>query len=361
MIRGAGLLLSAIALVFGAIACASDDSVASTAQSAEFNPGPVVERNATPTPTPTAAATATPTATATPDPTPTATPTPRWPPAYEISDLLDGLIDDVEQKSAGVAASIAVGYDDLVVVATNGLEKTPSASLAKSWWVAAALDEVGVEAVAPFAEAIFAVSDNDAAAEVIDLVGVDVINATTAKWNMRDTYLASWTLTSPRLATDRNRKGTANVTTTLDAARFMRDVVAGDLLGPDETEAMTAWMSLTPDRRDVDPYGSVLVADLPAAIAASAAHKAGWLPPECCDKGPDHEVLISAGVIPCAPAPVGESEESFSLAVATVDGADYLAQLDWTSEAAASIAGALCPNLERGQRHDGDGDQQRRQ
>lgn len=340
-------LAFAFALAFGAGACASDDAGANLDHTSEFDAAAAIARNATPTPTPTPPPTVEPTPTATPEPSPTPTPspTPRWPPPDEVRDRLESLIDESERSSRDVSASITVVFDDAVVTASNGLDVFPSASLAKSWWVAAAVHTSGVEAVSAFVDPIFVSSDNAAAGSIVDLVGVDTINETTASWGMRDTYLASWTLDKARVASDRDARGATNVTTTRDAALFMQALSRGELLGPDETETVTEWMTLSPDRSEADPYGSVFAADLPDAIAASTPHKAGWLPPRCCEEGhAEHEVLTAAGIIPCRGGETYRSDDTFSLALAAVDGNDYDAEIEWMSASAASIAELLCPD-----------------
>lgn len=353
-------LLVALAFVVGAgaSACASDDVATTPDGGAEFDAAAAIERNATPTPTatPPPSPTPAPTPTPSPEPTPLPSPTPRWPQTQDVRDRLENLLDDGEQRSGNVSASITVAFDDAVVTASNGLDVFPSASLAKSWWVAAAVNARGVDAVSPFVEPIFVLSDNAAAGSIIDLVSIDAINDITAQWGMPDTYLASWTLDKTRVASDRDARGSTNVTTTHDAALFMHALSRGTLLSAEETETVTGWMTLSPDRRDLDPYGSVFVAGLPAALAAATPHKAGWLPPHCCEEGrAEREVLTAAGTIPCRGDETYRSDDTFSLALAAVDGDDYDAEIDWMSAAAASIAELLCPNLEHRYGHDGDG------
>ena len=94
--------------------------------------------------------------------TPAATPA-------QLRQTIDRLGAEVSWRSPGTEAALAV------VDLTSGARASVggdvlfvSASSAKAWWVAAALREVGVAPVKPYADAIFVESDNGATGDVID-------------------------------------------------------------------------------------------------------------------------------------------------------------------------------------------------
>lgn len=286
--------------------------------------------------------TPTPLATATPDPTPTIGPTspaPIWPDVdWDLVTLPPTLQEITEQvldqdpPDAQLHLTVSRGY---VSAAHNGTAPLPSASAAKAYWVAAAVAAVGVEAVEPYAKAVFTYSDNTAAGSVIDLIGIDAVNDYTADLGMTDTYLASWSYERRRTASDRGIDGmpTANQTTTNDAVTFLRALHSGDALDEAGTAAVLEWMTLSPSDLDTarTGWGGVLVDELGQAQREATAHKAGWLPPGCCSS--IRSVIIALGIIPTDTGPL-------FIALAAKDGTSYRADAAWISRVAATFATA---------------------
>jgi len=209
----------------------------------------------------------------------------------------------VLDMSSGARAS--VGGDVLFV----------SASSAKAWWVAAALSQVGVAPVQPHADPIFVDSDNGATGRVIDLIGADRVNDYIWKVvGMRSTALTRWNYERKREATNSPRRmGTDNYTTADDAVRFLERLHRGDILDRERSGALLAWMRRSPR----GGLGGWLLARLPPAARAGAAHKAGWLDPGCCSSDRKYNTLNEVGLIE---VPGGGA---YAVAILTHAGDDY--------------------------------------
>lgn len=254
--------------------------------------------------------------------------------AQDLQGLVNRLSGDLAERSPGVTTSVAL-HTRGAAANLNSAFVTESASLAKAYWVVAAVASAGIEAVAPHAEPIFLWSDNDAAGRVIDLVGVDAINAFTGNVGMRDTFLAIWVSEGvARVASDRGVQGrpSSNQTTTADALVFLRMLYAGDLLDPGETAAVLEWMTVTNDFGDGSRVGlgSVLADSLGSELASEVMHKSGWLPPGCC--GTRGSLVIAMGVVPL------QGTAPLFIAVSASGGSDYAADTEWLSEA---VSGAV--------------------
>ena len=234
------------------------------------------------------------------------------------------------RSSDGVGVSVTVSHRDNIVSVAGAAVFDP-ASTAKVYWVAAAVDALGTEAVEPYAEAIFASSDNTAASRVIDLVGIDAINEFTAAAGMADTYLSLWIDGGVRrTGAEAAERGFVNASSTADAVVFLDQLGAGELLDPAATAQVMAWMTKAPDSLDnPTAWGGVLTDQLPAEVAAFTMHKAGWLTPGCC-VALDNQ-LQAIGIVPL---PDGDR---FSIAITTADGADYEGQASWISGLTAEI------------------------
>lgn len=233
-------------------------------------------------------------------------------------------------SSPGVGVSVTVSHAGEVVSVASGVPYDP-ASAAKLYWVVAAVAAAGVDAVEPHAEALFADSDNQAASEVIDLIGVDAINDFTAAAGMGDTYLSLWVAGGVRrTGVEAAAREFRNTSTTADAVSFLEQLAAHELLDLADTAQVMAWMTLSPDGLD-DPtmWGGVLTDRLPPDVAALTMHKAGWLTPGCCVSVENE--LTALGLVPL---PDGTR---FAIAVTTVDGADYEGQAAWISQLTADI------------------------
>jgi beta-lactamase class A len=229
------------------------------------------------------------TAGAAPVPTPPATP-------EKLRETIDRLAAEVSWRSPGSEAALAV------VDLTSGARASSggdvlfvSASSAKAWWVAAALDKVGVAPVKPHADAIFVQSDNGATGEVIDLIGPDRVNDYI--WRvvgMRSTALTRWNYERTRQAASSPRRmGSDNYTTASDALLFLERLHRGDILDRERTAALLAWMRRSPR----SGTGGWLLARLPPAARATAAHKAGWLDPGCCSSDRKYNTLNEVGLV----------------------------------------------------------------
>ena len=255
-----------------------------------------------------------------------------------LQQTVDSNVTDLTAIDGQAMPSIALRLGD-VSAGYRESASTQSASAAKAYWVAAAVDAVGIEAVEPFVEAIFVHSDNDAAGRVIDLVGVDGINTYTASIGMEDTFLASWFFGRRRAASNAGQDGfpTNNETTAADALTFLSQLEDGELFDAQETSTMLGWMLLAPDNMSNPQlgYGGVLTDELDPWVAATSMHKAGWLPPNCCRS--IGNVLITIGIVPLP------SSDPLTIAVSTVDGSDYEADRAWISTLVGEIVSAASP------------------
>ncbi len=237
---------------------------------------------------------------------------------------------ELGRASPGVTVSVTVSHAGEVVSVAGTVPFDP-ASTAKLYWLAAAVDGAGVDAVTPFAEAIFASSDNQAASQVIDLVGIDAINDFTAAAGMGDTYLSLWIDGGIRRAgVEAAEREFRNTSTTADAVAFLDRLADHELLDLADSAQVMAWMTFAPDRsNDPDEWGAILTERLPPDVAALTMHKAGWLPPGCCVA-----LDSSLSAVGLVPLPDGSR---FAIAVATVDGDDFEGQASWISQLTAEI------------------------
>jgi len=163
----------------------------------------------------------------------------------------------------------------------NGETAQVSLSSVKVQWVTMAVDELGIDAIEPYVQDIFARSDDVKAGQVIDLLGdppsdgIDFVNAATAAWGLGDTWVRGWY--HPRVASTPPPEGmgvwgTNNYTTPDDLAAFWVLLSRGELLGPEETAQVLEWAAL-PRPHEAN---ELITNRLPAAIAAGVAHKTGW-------------------------------------------------------------------------------------
>ena len=183
------------------------------------------------------------------------------------------------QFSPGTTCGIAVR--DLVTGETasaRGDVPFVSASSAKALWVAAALYDVGVDAVAPHADPIFRSSDNYESGAVIDLLASPA-RVNTFMWNdvgLATSGYCAWGFGHPRNAANcPPSMGGDNFFTAADVVVFLTALWDGSLLGAAPSHAELEWMKLSPR----SGYGGWLGTQLPAVARATMHHKAGWLPP----------------------------------------------------------------------------------
>lgn len=297
-------------------------------------PAQLTARPTEPPTAPTAVPTAAPEPTESPTQLPTPEPTPVVPvsakTAEELQQLIDNAIAFAPSQVPGLSATIAVAVDGQRFQAGPS-ERVIAASMAKSWWVLAAVDAVGVEAVEPHVRAVFVESDNIAAGRIIDLIGIDGVNAWTRDHGMDNTYLASWSWGERvRRASDRGQVGTGNQTSAADAAHVLAQLVEGQLFDDETTQTVLEWMRLGPDSRRFDEdWGAAFAASLAPEVAALAGHKAGWLPPNCCAV-PTNQVA-SVGTVPL---PDGTP---LVIAITAAGGLPYTDQVDWLGRVVADV------------------------
>lgn len=222
----------------------------------------------------------------------------------------------------------------------NENEEFVSASAAKPYWMASVIAAEGLEAVEPHASAILCLSDNAAAAAVIDTTGIDPINEflhDTA--GMRSTFLLSWSFGSSPPASEQwmsqGRRG-FNTTTAGDGAAFYARLYSGDLLPPEDTEAVLGWMAESSDcgREFTKPLASRLPEE------AQVWRKSGWLPPSCCTL--ETATLNDFGIV----QGTGDADDiAYAVAVATSGGAvsfdSYLQQSNFMAYASCRIYAAI--------------------
>ena len=337
-LRCAVALLAAVALTAGACGSRQESPQAppveppAVATSAAPSPDPVPA----PSPTPPTSATGTTTAAPTDD-SPAVEPDPgeeTEPPAglaseveARLVELLDELVGIATQWNPSGRASLAVASADGTVYGVNENRRHVSASAVKPLWAAAAIDLAGLEAVGPLAAQALVASNNFAAGEIIDLIGIDTVNTwSTEVAGLANTHLAAWYFGVDRRSQSVIDGGSrANLTTAADLALFYARLHRNELLGPAEVAALEGWLQET-SRTSVD---GALLARLPTEVAGEATHKAGWLPPYCC--GAEVRLLIDAGIVPL---PGGDW---FTIAAVNDRGEAYNLSVQWVGLAACRV------------------------
>jgi len=236
------------------------------------------------------------------------------------SGALQATLDRLSAEAAWrtPASHVAIAVVDLTSGArasVAGDRLFVSASSAKAWWVAAALDGVGVERVEPYAAPVFVASDNDATGLVIDLVGPDRVNR--YLWDtvgMRSTALTQWRYGRDRVAASSPRRmGTDNYTTADDALRFLERLHRGEILDRTRTRVLLGWMTRTPR----SGLGGWLTNRLPPAARRTAAHKAGWLEPGCCSDDHVYNTLNEIGLV------TAPGDHTYAVVILTHAADDY--------------------------------------
>jgi beta-lactamase class A len=240
------------------------------------------------------------------------------PPLGSLQGVVDALAADVGARSPGTQLAIAVR--DLTTgeyASTNDRVQHVSASSAKAIWVAAALDGVGVDPVAPHAAPIFQDSDNDEAGAVIDLIGPDAINRFYQKANMVSSAFTAWDFGVTREASNSPRAmGSDNYFTAVDVVGFLAQLAKDSLLAPQAGQALRTWMTWSPRSGYTGWLGTLL----PAGARAAMMHKAGWLPPGCCGDDAAYNTLNEIGLVQ---VPGGDQ---YAIAIFARSGNDYWGQ-----------------------------------
>ena len=218
------------------------------------------------------------------------------PSTASIEEVVAWLDAELPARSPGSEVSITV--EDLQTgqrVSLRGNTKHVSASSAKAWWVAAALDAVGIAPVTPYATSIFSQSNNSASGSVIDLIGPNAVN--TWMWNvagMTDSALTQWNYDKTRVATNSPRAlGSDNYMTSDDAVEFLSRVYRNEILGDERGAQLLTWLTLSPNTGT----GGWLLARLPASEQQSGMHKGGWLPPGCCSDDTYYNTANEIGIV----------------------------------------------------------------
>ena len=272
----------------------------------------------------------------------------------EMADRLTVLLDELARLAGewdpAARASLAVVTPDGTLYGFNENRQHISASAVKPIWTAAAIDLAGLAAVAPLAPAALVQSDNFAAGEIIDLVGIDTVNSWSAgAAGTTGTHLAAWYFGTDRVAQSVIDGGSrANLTTVGDLALFYAGLRRGDLLDPDGFTSLEEWLRATD--RGSTPAGTVrgaLLARLPGDVAAAAIHKAGWLPPYCCQA--EVRLMLDAGVIPL---PGGSW---FAIAAVSDRGDFYNLSVRWVSLASCRVYALLADDASHNCDRTGDG------
>lgn len=217
-----------------------------------------------------------------------------------------------------------------------------SASAAKPFWMTAAAAEQGTDVMAELAPAVLCRSDNTAAAQVINLIGIDNINQFLhTQAAMTNTLLLNWTFGDedevPEPASEQwmaLTPYTSNRTTTADAASFYAQLYRGELLNPQDTQTMLGWLA------EFAWCGGELATPLSPRLPAQYRvwHKAGWLPPGCCSA--ETATLNDFGIV------VGPQEShAYAIAIATRGGEvspeNYLQQQNFISYASCRVLSAI--------------------
>ncbi len=254
----------------------------------------------------------------------------------DMADRLTLLLDELARLAGewdpAARASLAVVAPDGTLYGFNEARQHISASAVKPIWTAAAIDLAGLAAVAPLAPAALVQSDNFAAGEIIDLIGIDAVNTWSAEVaGTTGSHLAAWYFGTDRVAQSVIDGGSrANLTTVGDLAHFYAGLRRGDLLDSNGFASLAEWLRATD--RGSTPAGTVrgaLLARLPGEVATAAIHKAGWLPPYCC--AAEVRLMLDAGVIPL---PGGSW---FAIAAASDRGDLYNLSVRWVSLAACRV------------------------
>jgi hypothetical protein len=152
-----------------------------------------------------------------------------------------------------------------------------AASALKPVWMAAAVNEAGIEAVEPLATPVFVWSNNESAGTAMRLAGgIDATNKLSRDLGMNGTLVVEWTFgTNERSRLYPGEHPYLNYTTTDDLLTFWRWLYQGAVLDAEGTATMLEWARLP------KPAGpsSALIGRLPPDAAEWTSFKMGVLPP----------------------------------------------------------------------------------
>ncbi|SRR5579884_148533 len=221
-----------------------------------------------------------------PTPAPAATPTPSpQPPATTPASARAGLQDQIEALLARQPAAVEVGLVGLNLatnerVAVSPDAVLPSASVLKLGIMVTLYQEASdghltwTDAVRQDLSRMISVSDNDAANRLMDLVGVDRVNAVLEDYGLRHTQLRNH-FSSTRSPAQPG----GNLTTAADMARLLQLLATDRLVDSRASAEMRALLSTTEDF-------SKLARALPPDVRIE--HKSGWYPGVANDVGIIH-------------------------------------------------------------------------
>ncbi|MDE0216775.1 MAG: serine hydrolase [bacterium] len=248
---------------------------------------------------------------------------------------------DAAAGDPSMSVSLAVVLADGSLIGFNADVSVQSASAAKAYWAAVALDEVGADAAAAAAEAALVDSDNWAAGRLIDLAGgIDALNGWLWGAGLGETHLWQWDYGRQRLAASLPAGRTrGNRTTTADLARFYAALGHGTLLGTGAAQALADWLRQTPrpaDTHQPHPWEAPLLTLLPPSAASGALHKAGWLPPGCCAH--PWNLSIDAALIPLA-----HNNGWYAIAATAHHARNWKHALEWIADAADRVHALIDP------------------
>lgn len=251
--------------------------------------------------------------------------TPGAEPAAELREVEQRLVAEAAQAQPGMAVGIAV--QDLTTGGWAGVNADltfVSASAAKVIWVAAAVKRRGVQPVRPLVGPIFRTSDNDAAGQVLQLIGTDKVNDFYAEVGMTHSLFVAW---KDLEAPGKDPSSHDNLITARDAVTFLQRLDSGAILGPAETALMRRWLRWAPRSGE----GGWLAARLPPQARALVMHKAGWLPPGCCGGEAHRNVLTELGIVQ---VPHGHR---YAVALLTAHGARWREQAAFVERASRQL------------------------
>ena len=254
----------------------------------------------------------------------------------ELQDELDRLVQLAAEWDSAAQTSLAVITYRGEAAGANSDIRHSSASAIKPLWVAAAMAQLGSAAVEPFITNALVHSDNLAAGQIIDLIGVDAVNEWTAEVvKLQNTRLLAWRFgdvdrRAPEIGPDEPAE---NYTTTADLAAFHARLRRGELLEGEDSDKLIGWLRTTAEGPTIDAIDGAITQRLPEEITGDVSHKAGWLPPGCC--GSEVRQILDAGVVPLP------SGGWFSIAAVSRRGDYYDLSLAWVALAACRVYAVL--------------------
>lgn len=272
------------------------------------------------------------------------------PPVSRLQRLVTRLGEEASAFDRGATFGLAV--IDLTSgqrASFQGDQWIKSASSLKPMWVAAAIRNAGVGAVAPLAPAVMSASSNEVAGSVVRVAGgLDAINEFTRSLGLDGTLVVEWTFgTNQRSREYPGPHQLQNFTDADDLAFFWAEAVWGRVAGVD-TPQFLEWASAP---RWGGPNSAILLR-LPADVRAF--YKMGVLPPgrsyEDDEEGEPvvtegRDTVVGGGVI------ITPDGRAYAIGVGAFAGQEWQGKINWvayvTCRIHAELAGAD-PACDRG-------------